>query len=50
MKLNPSRLPNESYEDYKARRVIENKWVRQYLKGRLIWNGGTYTKPKEEQQ
>lgn len=30
------RLENESYEDYKERRKVENILVKQYLKGNMI--------------
>ena len=32
-----TRPPTEPYEIWKERRRIQNKELRQYLKGRLIW-------------
>lgn len=53
------RQPNESFDDYKARRETENTRVDGYLKGRFVWTSarldehkkkhrvqGTYRKPK----
>lgn len=34
----PARHPDESYEDYKARRTDTNKYLRKRLqKGRIFW-------------
>lgn len=46
-----NRQVNESYEDYKVRRTQENKAVKEYLRGRLIWYSskqGTYRNKKLE--
>lgn len=52
-KLENSRLDNESFEDYKIRRKINNLRTKYYLMGRFIHKsknffektGITYTKP-----
>lgn len=41
----PQRLTNESFDDYKARRLVASKKVKEILKGKLFWdsrNMGTY--------
>jgi hypothetical protein len=35
---NPERMENESYEDYRQRRTLSNKFVKSYLKGRVVWD------------
>lgn len=48
----PQRLDNESFEDYKERRLVANYKLHQMAKGKLIWNsrpdptkkGDTYRK------
>ena len=48
----PQRLENESYEDYKERRLVAHYKLHQMAKGNLIWNsrpnatskGSTYKK------
>lgn len=47
--LPAARLPGESFEHYQARRTKENKRIRQYLKGTVIyrpWLLGPYRKEK----
>lgn len=31
------RLPNESYEHYRARRVSEQRNLKAYLRGQVVW-------------
>ena len=33
----PKRLENESFDDYKDRRSIENFWTKLHLKGKYAW-------------
>ncbi len=50
----PQRLQDESFEDYKERRLVAHYKVHQMAKGKLIWNsrpdatkkGDTYRKVK----
>ena len=39
MDINPTRLENESFEDYKERRKKVSKVTKEYLKGRIFWPG-----------
>jgi hypothetical protein len=52
MEVDMRRLEGESFEAYKVRRTKENKRVKQYLKGRLVWigrclNGGMIIHPPD---
>lgn len=38
------RLPEEDFKAYKNRRTEYNTHRRSYMKGRFIWNKGTYIK------
>ena len=38
------RQDGESFEAYKERRRNANKALRVYLKGKVIWNNGTYVR------
>jgi len=38
------RLENESFEDYQKRRKEENRRLKQYLRGWIFQNNGTYVK------
>ena len=44
--MNRKRMEDESFSDYKKRLRKENKELRQYLKGTVVWYPwqGTYTK------
>ena len=50
--INPKRSEDESYEEYKERRTLGNKYLRRYLKkGNLFWPSsglGTYIKDKHD--
>jgi len=35
---NPSRMEDESFEDYRKRRTLSNKFIKSYLKGRVVWD------------
>ena len=35
--MDPARLEGESFEDYKKRRKIVNKTIKDYLKGKIVW-------------
>ena len=52
--IGPSyRKEDEKYEDYTKRRRIENKLIKNYLKGKNVWNAAlksTYIKPKKDGQ
>ena len=37
--INPARLENESFEDYKVRRKKVKKATKEYIKGRIFWPG-----------
>ena len=42
------REEDESYEDYRKRRVLHQKKLKKYLKGRVFWNSyilGAYRRP-----
>lgn len=44
------REENESYEDYRKRRIKSQKALKVYLKGRVLWNSsvqGTYYNPNK---
>lgn len=49
--IGPSyRKEDEKYENYVTRRRIENKFIKNYLEGKNVWNAalyGTYRKPKK---
>ena len=38
------RKENESFEEYRNRLKKEAKLLKEYLKGRIIWNQGEYRK------
>ena len=40
------RRENESYEDYKEDLKEEEERLQRYLKGRVVWNRGTYVRPE----
>lgn len=43
------RLVNESFLDYKKRRGVTSKYLKLYVKGKMVWNSeklGSYTKEK----
>ena len=44
--LNPARNQDESFEQYRDRRTVANKAVKEHLKGRMFWprEAGTYRK------
>lgn len=49
--LSPQRLPNETQEQYKARRIYNKKRIKQHLKGTIAWNSaqdGTFRRPRKE--
>lgn len=46
--LNPKRQSDESYEDYCTRRTQGNKYLDQYLKGRLVWKSSGPVEVKDE--
>ena len=50
--IGPSyRKENETFQDYKIRQRKENRFIKQYLKGKNIWNAAianTYRKPKKQ--
>jgi hypothetical protein len=35
--INPKRLADETYEEYRLRRRLAQKYVKQYLKGKLVY-------------
>ena len=45
------RKAEESFEDYKIRRLVQNELMKIYLKGRLFWDSnkeGTYKKSTKD--
>jgi hypothetical protein len=37
------REPDESFEDYKARRKIINRRIKETMRGRLVWDATRHT-------
>jgi hypothetical protein len=35
---NPARMEDESFEDYRKRRTLSKKFIKSYLKGRVVWD------------
>jgi len=46
--LSQKREPNESFEDFKARRRLNNKMRRMYMKGRVVWNSASIEMKKDK--
>ena len=44
--MNRQRREDESYEDYKKDLWTKEQLTRIYLRGRTIWNNGTYIRSK----
>ena len=44
MNINPKREITESFDDYKNRMKTNSIILRNYLKGKFVWNRGTYKK------
>jgi len=49
MEIREQRLPDEDYFFYKGRLFFQKKAVKEYLKGRILWDSrqGTAVKKKE---
>ena len=37
----PVHLPDETFDEYKKRRKVENLSTKHYFRGRIVWGGGT---------
>lgn len=31
------RLPDETFEEFRSRRALENQWIKEHLKGAEVW-------------